>query len=144
MIDSPLSNAFSLSETSEEFFDYVMVNTSSFKAQRLIIIPLINIGVSKEELSNNLSHLDMKPLLKGDLMYVQSPSLLKRKLSDFILVFHEKMVFLFTDENAIIVQATLIPNQKRLVLVQQKIILMIYDLEANKSSIKTKSGKNPE
>jgi len=110
MIDSPLSNAFSLSETPEEFFDYVMANTSSFKAQRLIIIPLVNIGESKEELSNNLSILEMKPLLKGDLMYIQSPLLMKRKLSDFVLVFHEGMVFLFTDENAIIVQATLIPH----------------------------------
>ena len=110
MIDSSLSNAFSLSETPEEFFDYVMANTSSFKAQRLIIIPLINLSASKEELSNNLSFLEMKPLLKGDLMYVQSPLLMKRKLSDFILVFHDNMVFLFTDENAIIVQATLIPH----------------------------------
>jgi hypothetical protein len=109
MIDTPLSNAFNLTETSEEFFDYVMVNTSSFKAQRLIIIPLINLGASKEELSSKLSLLEMKPILKGDLMYVQSPSLMNRKLSDFILVFHEKMVFLFTDENVIIVQATLIP-----------------------------------
>ncbi|MHA1911710.1 MAG: hypothetical protein ACTSYA_08460 [Candidatus Kariarchaeaceae archaeon] len=109
MIDSTLSNAFSLSETSEEFFDYVIANTSSFKAQRLIIIPLINLEASKEELISNLSILEMKPFLKGDLMYVQSPSLMKRKLSDFILVFHEKMVFLFTDENVIIVQATLIP-----------------------------------